>query len=45
MSAIQTSFWSRALAIQLKLGLAYSGFPVYAAPAGEVSVDGNSGRH
>uniref|UniRef100_B1XRY7 Peptidase M48 Ste24p n=1 Tax=Polynucleobacter necessarius subsp. necessarius (strain STIR1) TaxID=452638 RepID=B1XRY7_POLNS len=38
----KNTFLRRALAVWLIFGLACSGFPVYAAPAGDVSVEGNS---
>ena len=42
-SVPKTSFLRRALAVQLMLGLACSGFPAQAAtPTGDVSVEGNS---
>jgi predicted Zn-dependent protease len=42
-SVTKTSLLRRALAVQLMVGLACSGFPAYAAtPAGDVSVEGNS---
>ncbi len=42
-STNKTSFLQRFLAIQLMLGMVFSGFPAYAAvPVGDVSVEGNS---